>query len=157
MICPVHLEVGMNVMAPQATSEAERRPLPSRERAYRRVLLVDDAPTFRAVIARVLTSRGYTVREAGDAAEALAALRDEPPELMLLDINLPDRTGWDVLRDLSAAGQHVPTVVLSAVRVNQARLTEFRPLAYLPKPFPIDALLRLLENRQPSGGEPEGA
>jgi DNA-binding response OmpR family regulator len=136
----------MNVMTQQPTTAVESPSGPARERAYHRVLLVDDAPTFRAVIARLLGSRGYTVREAGDAAEALTALRDELPDLLLLDINLPDRTGWDVLRELGATGQQVPTVVLSAVRVNPARLVEFRPLAYLPKPFPIDALLRLLEN-----------
>jgi DNA-binding response OmpR family regulator len=91
------------------------------------------------------------VREAGDAAAALAALRDAPPDLMLLDINLPDRTGWDVLRDLAANGQEVPTVVLSAVRVSPARLAEFRPLAYLPKPFPIEALLRLVGDSEGNG------
>jgi DNA-binding response OmpR family regulator len=145
----------MNATAQQLASEIAHSPAAAKQRAYQRVLLVDDAPTFRAVIARVLASRGYTVREAADAAEALAALRDEPPDLMLLDINLPDRTGWDVLRDLSVAGKHVPTVVLSAVRVNPARLAEFRPLAYLPKPFPLDALLRLLENGTAAEAGPE--
>jgi hypothetical protein len=38
----------------------------------------------------------------------------------------------------------IPTIILSAVRVSQSRLEEFQPLAYLPKPFPIDALLRLV-------------
>src|SRR3954467_4868289 len=107
-----------------ATNEAGDTP-PRTERAYQRVLLVDDAPTFRAVVVRNLRSRGFTVREAGSVAEALAALRAEPPDLLLLDIDLPDRTGWEVLRDLAAAGQQVPTVVLSAVRVNPARLAEF--------------------------------
>ena len=62
---------------------------------------------------------------------------------MLLDINLPDRSGWDVLRDLRG-GQGGATVIISAVRVSADRLAEFRPLAYLPKPFPLEALLRLV-------------
>src|SRR5207237_3117832 len=97
-------------------------------------------------------SRGYVAREAARADEALAVCRTEAPELLLLDINLPDRTGWDVLRELAAEGRQIPTVVLSAVRVSPARLAEFRPIAYLPKPFPIEALLRLLEQGEQTDG-----
>src|SRR5689334_526112 len=72
---------------------------------YRNVLVVEDDPRLRLVLARNLASRGCRVREAASAEEALLALRADPPDLMLLDINLPDRTGWDVLRELTAAGQ----------------------------------------------------
>ena len=111
---------------------------------YRRVLLVEDEPALRRVIARNLTSRGLDVAEAGTVAEALDDLNAETPDLILLDINLPDRSGWDVLRDLQRRRIAVPTIVVSAVRVSQSRLDEFRPMAYLPKPFPIAALLRLV-------------
>jgi hypothetical protein len=50
----------------------------------------------------------------------------------------------DVLRGLNQRNVQVPTIVVSAVRVSQSRLDEFQPLAYLPKPFPIEALLRLV-------------
>ena len=109
-----------------------------------RVLLVEDEVTFRRIIARNLSSRGLQVREAGSAAEAVAAVNQEAPDLMLLDINLPDRTGWDVLRELKKQRSEVPTIVVSAVRVSQSRLDEFHPLAYLPKPFSLEALLRLI-------------
>jgi DNA-binding response OmpR family regulator len=112
--------------------------------SYRDVLLVEDEPALRNVIARNLGSRGVRVREAATAAEAIAATTEEVPQLLLLDLNLPDRTGWDVLRDLSRRHVSVPTVIVSAVRVNQSRLEEFHPLAYLPKPFPIEALLRIV-------------
>jgi DNA-binding response OmpR family regulator len=46
---------------------------------------------------------------------------------------LPDQTGWDVLRELKRQRTEVPTIVLSAVRVSQSRLEEFHPLAYLPQ------------------------
>jgi CheY-like chemotaxis protein len=113
--------------------------------AYRNVLVVEDEPILRNVIVRNLRSRGCVVREASTGEEALTAIRAARPDLMLLDINLPDRTGWDVVRTLTAEGTEVPTVVLSAVRVSPARLAEFRPLAHLPKPFPLEALLRLID------------
>jgi DNA-binding response OmpR family regulator len=116
---------------------------------FEHVLLVEDEPTLRRVIARNLTSRGITVQEAGTAGEAIAAASASAPDLLLLDINLPDQTGWDVLRELQRRGQEVPTVIVSAVRVSQRRLDEFHPLAYLPKPFPIEALLRIVLDRQP--------
>src|SRR5829696_9769646 len=105
--------------------------------SVRQVLVVEDEPLLRGIIVRNLASRGHAVREAGSAEEALQALASGRTDLLLLDINLPDRTGWDVLRDLAARAEEVPTVVVSAVRVSPAKLAEFKPLAYLPKPFPI--------------------
>ena len=120
---------------------------------YRRVLIVEDEPTLRRLIQRNLTSRGHEVREAGTAAEASAMLEKELPDLMLLDVNLPDRSGLDVLRDLQQQGKSVPTIVVSAVRIPRTRLEELKPLAYLPKPFPLDALLRLVTD-DPDGSRP---
>lgn len=131
----------LNVVSVLAAEQAVGRTAAPR---YRRVLLVEDEAPLRHVIARNLTSRGVQVREAATAAEAIEASNAELPELLLLDINLPDRTGWDVLRDLIERNVEVPTIVVSAVRVSQSRLDEFRPIAYLPKPFPIEALLRLV-------------
>lgn len=109
----------------------------------KRVLIVEDEPVLRDVIARNLTAHGCEVRQAENVAEAIEQLSAET-DIMLLDINLPDRTGWDVLRHLKREGRHVPTVIVSAVRVGPERLAEFGPLAYLPKPFPIEALLRVV-------------
>jgi DNA-binding response OmpR family regulator len=121
-------------------------------RARRVVLLVEDEPTLRRVIARNLASRGLEVQEAGTAHDAVQVATAAHPDLMLLDINLPDQTGWDVLRELRRRRHEVPTIILSAVRVSHNRLEEFHPIAYLPKPFPIEALLRLVF--QPEGAAP---
>src|ERR1700736_2437537 len=122
---------------------------------YRSVLLVEDEVTFRRVIARNLSGRGLLGREGGTADEAVAGSTAERPDLMLLDINLPDHTGWDVMRELHRLGIEVPTIVVSAVRVSPSRLQEFHPMAYLPKPFPLEALLRLVFRT--SSDEPEDA
>jgi DNA-binding response OmpR family regulator len=116
---------------------------------YQRVLLVEDEAPLRAVIARNLTSRGIHVDEAATARDAIRCATTERPDLLLLDINLPDQTGWDVLRELKRRDAEVATIVVSAVRVSQRRLDEFHPIAYLPKPFPIDALLRLVVDAAP--------
>jgi CheY-like chemotaxis protein len=89
--------------------------------------------------------RGYTVHTARGGRDALAQMTEVVPDLLLLDINLPDLTGWEVLRRLSPTDrQRVPVIVLSAAPMAQARVEEFRPSGVLLKPFPIDALLRLV-------------
>lgn len=109
-----------------------------------RVLLVEDEEPLRRIIARNLSRRGYDVTEAFSAATAIAVLRaDVPFDVLLLDVNLPDQTGWDVLRALEVT-QIPPVIVLTALRPTQHRLDEFRPAAVLLKPFPMDALVRLV-------------
>jgi DNA-binding response OmpR family regulator len=119
-----------------------------------RILLVEDDAVLRDLVERNLLARQHAVSSAEDAESALAHLRTNAFDLIILDINLPDQTGWEVLRTAQREGylhtqqiddKHslLPVVVLSAVRVSPRRLAEFRPLAYLPKPFPMDALLRL--------------
>ena len=107
-----------------------------------RVLVVEDDEPLRRIITSNLTARGHAVRQASDASMALSALAEEQPDLLILDINLPDRTGWDVLREARLSDE-VGVLMLTAVPVSPRRLAEFRPVAYLPKPFPLEALLRL--------------
>src|SRR4051794_23031295 len=121
------------------------QPAAAAERKVSQVLVVEDDAQLRRIITTNLTARGHHVRQASDASEALAALAEERPDLLILDINLPDRTGWDVLRD-SNLPEDVRVLMLTAVPVSPRRLAEFRPVAYLPKPFPLDALLRLAES-----------
>lgn len=119
-----------------------------------RILLVEDDESLRDLVRRNLEARHHHVSLAIDAQSAIMQLRHTFFDLIILDINLPDQTGWDVLRTaqreerlpaimIEDGSSHLPVVVLSAVRVSQRRLTEFHPLAYLPKPFPMEALLRL--------------
>src|SRR2546421_9571921 len=62
------------------------------------VLVVDDDPQVRELVRANLELEGYTVREAGSAAEGLSALEDEPPDLILLDVMMPEVDGWEMLR-----------------------------------------------------------
>ncbi len=110
----------------------------------KRILIVEDEAPLRRVVALNLTARGNSVEEVGTADEAMARLVSERFDLMVLDIGLPDRPGWDVLRELRELGIAVPTVVVSAVRASPSRLLEFQTLRFLQKPFTLDALLRLV-------------
>jgi DNA-binding response OmpR family regulator len=110
------------------------------------ILLVDDETRLRQTLARSLAARGYQIDEAATYRDAVAAANRHDYDLLLLDVNLPDATGWDVLRELAAAGRSIPTVVLSAVPPSAKRIKEFRPVGVLHKPFPIDALLRLVRS-----------
>lgn len=107
------------------------------------VLVVEDEGMLRTVITKNLAARGYRTVGAASADEAILRLRGAPVEVLVLDINLPDGTGWDVLR--AVADEHLArpeVIVLSAVHPSQGRLREFGPLAFVEKPFPIESLLR---------------
>jgi DNA-binding response OmpR family regulator len=116
------------------------------------ILLVEDDEVLCGIVEQNLRARGHVVSVAPDMQSALASMRSHDFDLVVLDINLPDQTGWEMLREAlhegtlhpcELDGNKLPVVVLTAVQVSPRRLAEFRPLAYLPKPFPLDSLLRL--------------
>lgn len=108
------------------------------------ILLVDDERRLRQALGRALTAHGHTVHEVGSHAEAVSSCAGCAYDALVIDVNLPDATGWDVLRDLRARGREVPAIMVSAVPPSAARIREFAPAGVLHKPFPIDALLRLV-------------
>jgi CheY-like chemotaxis protein len=124
------------------------------------ILVVEDERPLRRIIALNLARRGHSVAEADSVAaaeQAIAAWEGEF-DVVLLDINLPDRSGWDLLRDLAqrAGGGRTDrrgpparrgprVIVMTAVRPPQARIEEFQPDAVLVKPFPLEALFRLVD------------
>jgi len=86
------------------------------------VLIVDDHPSFRASARRMLESNGYAVvGEAEDGAAALSAVEALRPDLVLLDVQLPDLDGFEVATRLDAAGE-CPAIILTSSR----ELSDFR-------------------------------
>jgi DNA-binding NarL/FixJ family response regulator len=80
------------------------------------VLVVDDHPSFRSFARRLLQAAGFSVvDEAGDAASALAAVNELRPDVVLLDVLLPDMTGFE-LAEVLAADPDAPIVVLTSSR-----------------------------------------
>ena len=79
-----------------------------------RLLLVEDDPQVRAMLTRALGYEGFEIVTAGDAASAMSAFRAGRPDLLLLDLLLPDDDGVDVCRRLRDAGDQVPILMLTA-------------------------------------------
>jgi DNA-binding NarL/FixJ family response regulator len=81
------------------------------------VLIVDDHPSFRASARRMLEASGYSVvGEVADGTEAIAAVGALGPDLVLLDVQLPDLNGFEVAERLAALGAERPQVVLTSSR-----------------------------------------
>src|ERR1700682_6186761 len=102
---------------------------------YHNVLMVEDDDALCRVVDRNLTARGVSVRRAGSVADALAAIAADRPDLVLLDIDLPDRTGWDLMRALAAHEMDLPTIVITGTRVTPERLPRRQRLARRPQPL----------------------
>ena len=110
-----------------------------------RVLIVDDEPQILRFLRPSLGAAGYDVIEAHDGAEALKRAAAEAPDIIVLDLGLPDRDGKDVIRDIRAWSQ-VPIVVLSA-RDREAEKIEALDLGaddYVNKPVGVGELLARL-------------
>lgn len=89
-----------------------------------KILVVDDDPDMRDAITIILESRGYQIVTAQDGVEALANLKAEKPDLMMLDLLMPKMDGWGVLKELQDARwskYRVPILILSSVREDASR------------------------------------
>jgi two-component system, OmpR family, response regulator MprA len=122
------------------------------------VLVVDDDPKIRGVLGRGLQFEGYTVQLAADGAEALTIARAQPPDVIVLDVMLPDMDGMEVCRRLRR-GLTSPILMLTARDALPDRIAGLDSGAddYLVKPFQFDELVArlraLLRRAQPQVAE----
>lgn len=84
------------------------------------LLVVDDEPEINKLVARIFERRGYRVVAAYDGAEALTRVGQEPPDLIMLDLNLPKVDGWEVCRRLKSdpSTRGIPIIMLTAAHAN---------------------------------------
>lgn len=102
-----------------------------------RVLVVDDEPPIRKLLRVGLGTEGYTISEAGNARDAIARIEAEEPDLVLLDLGLPDMTGQELLRLWRSEGRTLPIVILSS-RTDEAGIVQALEAGaddYVTKPF----------------------
>jgi len=113
--------------------------VPAQTVAGSRMLVVDDSPTIRAVLGKMLGQEGYEVLKACDGTEALELVRSEQPALVFLDIVMPGVNGFAVLRTLrhDPRTRHVPIVMISGnpQATEQFYVQRFGADDFLRKPF----------------------
>jgi Response regulators consisting of a CheY-like receiver domain and a winged-helix DNA-binding domain len=118
------------------------------------VLVVEDERDIREVLRRYLERAGLSVLTTGTGAEAIRLLTSAPPDLVVLDLGLPDVDGTDVLREVRAAG-NIPVVVLTARSAVDDRIHGLQLGAddYVTKPFsPAEVVLRVQAVLHRAGG-----
>jgi CheY-like chemotaxis protein len=113
-----------------------------------RILIVEDHPTMREAMRLVLEGEGFAIDEAADGRTALETIRNAPPDLVFLDLNIPGTTGADVLSSLKGdpATSGIRVIVVTATG-EEGREAALRLGAdeYFTKPFSPIALLRTVE------------
>jgi two-component system phosphate regulon response regulator PhoB len=121
--------------------------------ARRLILIVDDEPSVRAIVLASIRVRGtrYGVVEAGNASEALRQARQHHPDLVLLDVALPDHDGFWVCRQLKTGPEtaDIPVIMLTAMSLQSDRDQALAAGAdgYIVKPFSPRALIDELDRR----------
>ena len=106
------------------------------------ILIVDDTPALATLMMRMLTERGYNSRSALSGKLALQAARTDPPDLILLDINMPEMSGYEVCEQLKAdaALKDIPVIFISGLNDAIDKVKAFRVggVDYVTKPFQFE-------------------
>jgi|JI6StandDraft_1071083.scaffolds.fasta_scaffold16917_2 DNA-binding response OmpR family regulator len=109
------------------------------------VLIVDDTPANLRLLSSILSDRGYLVRPAPNGALALRAIESSPPDLIILDVNMPDMNGYDIARQLKSQPEtrDIPIIFVSALGEVEDKVRAFRAggVDYITKPFQVEEVL----------------
>lgn len=108
-----------------------------------KILVVDDEPPIRKLLRVGLSTQGYTILEASNARTAIEQLEANPPDLILLDLGLPDTSGHELLRRWRDEGLALPVVILSS-RTDEAGIVKALEMGaddYVTKPFGMNELV----------------
>jgi DNA-binding response OmpR family regulator len=133
---------------PQPSARSPR----TAEVAKKRVLVIDDDLPLRGMLAAALRKHGFQVLLAGDGAEGQRAMTIHHPDVVLLDLAMPNVNGWDFLQRLRETGHlgRTPIIVVSAhLRVDPQAVLQMGVSAILPKPFNLPDLINLIEHLSP--------
>jgi DNA-binding NtrC family response regulator len=118
------------------------------------IVLIDSEPTVRAVVTRILTRAGHSVRATGEFQEALQWLHSLPAELILTNVFLKDITGSDAMRRIKEEFPGTPVLMVSGLPDSEsiAQWTEESKFDIFPKPFTGNALLQKISQMLATNG-----
>ena len=110
------------------------------------ILLADDDAAIRETLGQVLILEQYSVIFAATGREAAAKLASHLPDLLLLDLSMADRDGWDTLNLMNGAQPSVPVVIITAKPHQAKRVTSMGASALMEKPLDIPFLLKTIRD-----------
>jgi len=112
------------------------------------ILVVDDDPEIVTMLNTRLTKRGYKISTAGDGNRAIEMAKREKPDVVLLDVMMPGKSGWEVARMLKQdpETQHVKIVMVSAIgeKTNEITAPIYGADAHVDKPFEFEKLEKVI-------------
>ena len=108
-----------------------------------RVLIADDDHSVLDALSAVLESEGFSVVRAADGHAAVENFKDHRPNLVLLDVNMPVRGGWDILARLKALNPLLPIIIITA-RPDACARAKAAGVALMQKPLDLPALLKTM-------------
>jgi DNA-binding response OmpR family regulator len=117
------------------------------------ILLADDDPAIRQTLGQVLALEQYNVIFAATGRETAAKFISCLPDLVLLDLNMPDRDGWDAFQLMNGTHPAVPVIVITARPHQQERAAEAGVALLMEKPLDIPALLNAIRGLVEKPGE----
>ena len=108
-----------------------------------RILIVDDEPNIRDLLTTSLRFAGFAVRAVGNGAQTISAVLEEEPDLIILDVMLPDMNGFGVTKRLRSAGYTAPILFLTAKDDTEDKITGLTVGGddYVTKPFSLDEIV----------------
>ena len=121
-----------------------------------RILICDDEPNIVVSLEFLMRRQGYEVRVVGDGDAVLAAVAESEPDLVLLDLMLPGRDGYEVCQALRAGGRRTKILMLTA-RGREAEIAKGLAVGaddYVTKPFDTQDLVARVQGLLGQGGEP---
>jgi len=115
----------------------------------KRILVIEDQEDLRAILRDLLTGSGYSVAEAADGQAGVAKARSEPPDLILMDIQMPVIDGYEATRQIKASPglQATPIIAVSsfAMKGDEAKARDAGCDGYVTKPYSPLQLLRIVQ------------
>jgi len=120
-------------------------PLQRHNATTKRILIADDDAMVRDALAAVVESEGFAVTEASSGIETVARASENPPDLVLLDLNMPRMDGWQTFVQLDRVTPLVPVIVITARPHQYQEAMRLRVDAFMEKPLNIPVLLRAIK------------